>query len=81
VRLSSRPKAAAYWSALYGTYGNWTVTILAAIFGTGALSPITAAGRSAQPWQESIVTFGFHPRSLGSASNGSIVNIDRDASP
>src|SRR5438093_7307534 len=40
VRLSSRPKAAAYWSALYGTYGNWTVTILAAIFGTGALSPI-----------------------------------------
>ena len=59
VRLSPRLKAAAYWSALYGTYANWVVTTLAAIFGTAALSPITGAGHSAQPWQESIVTFGF----------------------
>ena len=59
VRLSERLKAAAYWGALYGTYANWVVTTLAAIFGTGALSPITAAGRSAQPWQESVVTLGF----------------------
>jgi (hydroxyamino)benzene mutase len=59
VRLSPRLKAAAYWSALYGTYANWGVTTLAAIFGTAALSPITAAGHSAQPWQESVVTFGF----------------------
>ncbi len=59
VRLSPRLKVAAFWIALYGTYANWAVTTLAAIFGTGALSPITAAGRSAQPWQESVVTFGF----------------------
>lgn len=59
VKLSAPLKAAAYWSALYGTYANWAVTTLAAIFGTGALSPITAAGRSAQPWQENVVTFGF----------------------
>src|SRR6266702_7886771 len=59
VRLSSRLKSAAYWSALYGTYANWLVTTLAAIFGTAALSPITAAGHSAQPWQEGAVTFGF----------------------
>jgi hydroxylaminobenzene mutase len=38
---------------------NWVVTSLAAVFGTGALSPITAPGRSAQPWQESLVTAGF----------------------
>src|SRR3981189_103636 len=44
VRLSPRSKAAAYWSALYGTYANWAVTTLAAIFGTAALSPISAAG-------------------------------------
>ena len=50
---------AAYWSALYGTYANWAVTVLAAIFGTAAMSPITAAGRSGQPWQEGLVTFGF----------------------
>jgi len=59
VRLSPRLKAAAYWSALYGTYANWAITTLAAIFGTAAMSPITAAGHSAQPWQESFVTLGF----------------------
>lgn len=47
VRLSSRPKLVAYWTALYGTYANWALTTLAAIFGTGAMSPILAAGRSA----------------------------------
>jgi hydroxylaminobenzene mutase len=59
VRLSPRAKTIAYWTALYGTYVNWLVTTLAAVFGTGALSPITAAGRSAPPWQETLVTAGF----------------------
>jgi (hydroxyamino)benzene mutase len=59
VRLSSSLRAAAYWSALYGAYMNWVVTILAAIFGTAAMSPITAAGQSALPWQEQFVTLGF----------------------
>ena len=59
VRLSARLKTTAYWSALYGTYANWAATTLAASFGTAALSPITAAGHSAQPWQEGVVTFGF----------------------
>ncbi len=59
VRLSPRLKRAAYWSALYGTYANWAVTLLAAMFGTAAMSPITAAGANAQPWQERVVTVGF----------------------
>lgn len=59
VRLSPRVKGVAYWGALYGTYANWAVTTLAAIFGTAALSPITAAGHRAQPWQEGVVTVGF----------------------
>lgn len=59
VRLSSRTKTVAYWSALYGTYTNWATTTLAAIFGTAAMSPITSDGHSAQPWQEGVVTFGF----------------------
>jgi hydroxylaminobenzene mutase len=59
VRLSPRLKMTAYWSVLYGAYANWAVTMLAAIFGTAALSPISAAGHSAQPWQEAAVTFGF----------------------
>jgi len=60
VKLPPRMEAIAFWSALYGTYMNWVVTTLAAIFGTVALSPITAAGRpSAGGWQESLVTVGF----------------------
>ncbi len=59
VRLSQSTKAIAYWTALYGTYGNWVVTTLAATLGTAALSPITGAGHSGQPWQESLVTIGF----------------------
>jgi len=59
VRLSPRWQLAAYWGALYGTYANWAVTTLAAILGTAALSPITAAGHRGQPWQEGVVTVGF----------------------
>jgi hydroxylaminobenzene mutase len=59
VRLAPRIRGIAYWVALYGTYGNWFVTSLAGIFGTAALSPITAAGRSGLPWQETMVTVGF----------------------
>jgi hydroxylaminobenzene mutase len=59
VTLTQSLKRATYWLLLYGTYANWGVTTLAAIFGTGALSPITAPGLSAQPWQESLVTAGF----------------------
>jgi len=59
VRLSPKTKSGAYWIALYGTYANWFVTTLAAVFGTAALSPITGAGHSGQGWQESVVTIGF----------------------
>jgi hydroxylaminobenzene mutase len=59
VRLSPLKAAVAFWTALYGTYVNWLITMLAAIFGTAALSPITGAGHAGQPWQESFVTAGF----------------------
>ena len=38
---------------------NWLVTSIAAAFGTAADSPITSAGHSGQPWQESFVAMGF----------------------
>lgn len=56
VHLATRTKVIAYWTALYGTYANWAATTLAAIFGTGTLSPQTAPGRVALPWQETLVT-------------------------
>lgn len=59
VRLSLPVTALAYWCALFGTYANWACTTLAAIFGTAALSPISGAGHSGQPWQETLVTIGF----------------------
>ena len=59
VRLKPGVKTAAYWTALYGAYANWLVTMLAAVFGTAALSPITAAGHTGQPWQEKLITAGF----------------------
>jgi len=59
VQLPRAAKRAAYWTALYGTYVNWLFTTLAAVFGTAALSPITAAGHTGKPWQESLVTAGF----------------------
>ena len=59
IRLSPRAKTVAFWAALFSTYANWLVTTLAAVFGTAALSPITAAGHSGQAWQETLVTIGF----------------------
>jgi (hydroxyamino)benzene mutase len=59
VKLQIRLKAIAYWTVLYGTYSNWVFTTLAAMLGTAALSPITAAGHRAPPWQEILVTLGF----------------------
>ena len=53
------PSRVAYWTALYGTYVNWLFTVLAAVFGTGAVSPILAPGRSGQAWQEGLVMAGF----------------------
>lgn len=59
VRLPRSVKAMAYWAALYGTYVNWLVTSTAAAFGTAANSPISSAGHSGKPWQESLIAMGF----------------------
>jgi len=59
VRLLPPAKAAAYWTALYGTYANWLTTTFAAVFGTAAANPIASAGHHGQPWQESLAAAGF----------------------
>jgi len=59
VRLSPSVGRIAYWALLGGTYGNWAVTTTAAILGTAAMSPITAAGHSAAPAQEILVSTGL----------------------
>ncbi len=59
IGLSARMQAVAFWTVLYGTYANWAFTLLAAVFGTAALSPITGAGHSGTPLQEHLITICF----------------------
>ena len=69
MRLTAKLKVAAYWTALYGAYINWVATALAAVWGVSALSPITGAGHSGLPWQETLITALF--MSVGLAIVGS----------
>jgi len=73
VRLGRRSKALVYWAVLGGTYGNWLVTTLAAVFGTGALSPVLAPGRHGQSWQEILVTVGFQIVAVTIISSSAII--------
>lgn len=59
VRLSAASARAAFGLLLYGAYSNWLITTLAAVFGTGSMTPIAAPGRSAAPWQEAIISVGY----------------------
>jgi hydroxylaminobenzene mutase len=73
VRLSPRLKSGTFWIALYGAYVNWLATALAAAFGAAALSPITAAGHSALPWQEGLVTALFMSVGLATIATAVLV--------
>ena len=59
VALSRRWLGVTFCALLYGAYANWAFTLLAAVFGTAAMSPVTAVGHSGEPWQELLVTLGF----------------------
>ena len=57
--LSTGVERLAFWLLLYGTYANWLLVLLAAIFGTSEMTPIAGAGYSGLPWQETLVTVGL----------------------
>jgi len=59
LRLSPRAASAAYWLALFGSYGSSASLLLAAILGTSSATPIAGAGHSAPGWQEAMVTLGL----------------------
>lgn len=59
LRMTRGALTVTWWLSLYGTYMNWFFTLLAAVFGTAALSPVTAAGHTGQPWQETFITAGL----------------------
>ena len=59
VALPGRVEAVPVWLALYGLYGNFVTTLLAAAFATNRLTPLSGSGHFAAAWQENIVTFGL----------------------
>lgn len=59
VRLSERSQRMAFAAAVFGGYGNWGVTTLAAMLGTTAMTPIAGAGYEGSRLQEALVTSGF----------------------
>lgn len=46
----------AFWTLVYGTWGNWGATLLAGIWGTGEATPISSAGLTGKPVHEAIVS-------------------------
>src|SRR3982074_2899246 len=47
VNLPGRIEAVPVWLALYGTYGNFATTLLAAAFATNRLTPLAGSGHFA----------------------------------
>src|SRR5262245_42355535 len=59
LALSSGQKSAAFGLTVFGTYMNWVLTTLGAIFGTKKLTPIAGAGYDATDVQEMLVGAGL----------------------
>jgi hydroxylaminobenzene mutase len=59
VRLGRRAETIAFWSLAFGTSANWLTTLLAAIWGTGRMTPLAAPGLKGLPWQEAVVSAGL----------------------
>jgi (hydroxyamino)benzene mutase len=58
LTLSPRNASLAFGLLLYGTYANWGWGLVAALLGTGKLTPMTTGGRIAAPWKEALVGAG-----------------------
>jgi hydroxylaminobenzene mutase len=56
IGLAGRTHSVALGLVLFGTVANWLATLLAGLWGTGAMMPIAAGGRAAAAWQEAVVT-------------------------
>jgi hydroxylaminobenzene mutase len=56
LALSPRANTIGFLLAVFGTFANWLATLLAALWGTGAMMPIAAAGKAGTPVQEIVVS-------------------------
>ncbi len=55
LALSPGQSRLAKGASLYGTFGNWATSCLAAAWGTSRMTPLSGAGHAAVPWKESVV--------------------------
>lgn len=55
LALPSKASAALFWLAVYGTFANWAVTLLAAFWGAGRSMPIAAQGHVGTALQEGVL--------------------------
>jgi hydroxylaminobenzene mutase len=68
LTLTPGRAAAIYWLALYGMWIGTAALVLAALFGTGSLTPIAGAGRAGAPWQEAIVVLMLVPSAIAAVA-------------
>lgn len=59
LRVSDRLRKALFWTLTYGTFANWAMTLLSAIFGTSKSTPLSGAGYAGTELQENLVTAGL----------------------
>ena len=59
LKISSLLRKILLLTLVYGTFVNWIVTLLSAIFGTSKMTPLSGAGYSGSTLQENLVTAGF----------------------
>lgn len=64
LRLGDRALSVTFWAAVYGTFANWATTLLAAIWGAGAMMPLAAGNQRGTAVQEALVSFGLWSLSL-----------------
>jgi (hydroxyamino)benzene mutase len=56
LALSARALGALFWLAVYGSFANWTATLLAAIWGAGSpMMPIAGGDGTGTTFQEGVI--------------------------
>lgn len=59
LKISITLKKVLFFTLIYGTFMNWLASLLAAIFGTSKMTPISGAGHTGTEWQEMLVSAGL----------------------
>lgn len=59
IQLPNALQNLTFWALLVGTGFNWLTVQLAALWGTGRLTPIAGAGFQGKAWQEMVVSTGL----------------------